>query len=227
MGSNHALLPRVRMEQCLRSAIALAPLQLFPLVNKGAIKTHQTELAGFKENGIVLKNGEFIEVDLLICSTGFYSDLNILPQYKHLIDESSGIQLYRHIIHPDIPDLAFAGFNCNFLHLPMQQIGMIWLLAVLNGDIKLPSREDQLAEIEKMKKWKRDNLLYEPCQGAIVGTKVFSYIDEILGDLHVNPNRKSNLFLEWMAPYSCSDLSRVIQESKDYFSKQRKKLKST
>jgi dimethylaniline monooxygenase (N-oxide forming) len=115
-------LTRCRMEAELRSAVAVAPEKFYTYIKEGKLHPHHSEVSGFKENGIVLKNGEFIEADVVIAATGFTFDLNMLPNHKHLIS-SDGIHLYRHMIHPDLPDLAFVGFNHGFVHLPTTELG--------------------------------------------------------------------------------------------------------
>ncbi len=37
---------------------------------------------------------------------------------------------------------------------------MLWVLAVLQGDIKLPTREEQLKEIEHIRAWKEKSNLF-------------------------------------------------------------------
>jgi len=149
--------------------------------------------------------------------------MKILPEEYRKLIRSDGLHLYKHIVHPDIPDLAFAGYNHGFLHIPTVEIGMMWVLAVLRGDLKLPSREKQLQAIEKEAKWKELNLLYEPTRCAQVGPRFFSYMDDILGEIGVSGNRKNNFISEILVPYRSSDYKNCQQESLQYFSKGKKK----
>jgi len=53
------------------------------------------------------------------------------------------------LLHPEVPRIAFAGFNHGFMHVPAVEIGMLWLSAVLTGDLTLPSAEEMQQSMEK------------------------------------------------------------------------------
>src|SRR5690606_35688142 len=105
----------------MRSAIALAPAGYFPAVIAGAIEPHRGEPVAFEPDGLRLADGRLLAGDLVILSTGAAS-----PRFPFLADhhravleaDADGVQLYRHLVHPAIPRLAFAGFNHGFLHVP-------------------------------------------------------------------------------------------------------------
>ena len=131
------------------------------------------------------------------------------------------MQLYRHVLHPDIPRFACAGYNHGFMHVPAAEIGMIWLCAYLNGDIVLPDRDVMLRCIEATREWKRKHINYEPSRSCAVNTRFQQYLDIMLQELGVSPYRKMpNLFAEIFAQYGAEDYRGVFDE---YLKKSKKR----
>ena len=98
------------------------------------------------------------------------------------------------------------------MHLPLLQLGMCWLLASMKGVVRLPSKELQLKEIARVKKWKRENMLFERTRASCVGPRVFSYFEELCGDLGVSTLRKSNVVSEYLMPYSAGDWNGIRED---------------
>jgi hypothetical protein len=124
-----------------------------------------------------------------------------------------GVQLYRHLIHPRIPNLAFVGFNHGFLHVPAVEIGTLWLCAHLVGELELPSVEQMEQDIAQIQQWKNAHIHFEPMRGCGVNVRYQQYIDILLRDLEVSPYRKMpNVFAEIFDTYNCSDYKNVLEE---------------
>ncbi len=200
----------------LRSAAALAPETYYPLVAEGRILPYHTELAGFSTEGIVLGDGREIACDLAILSLG--SEMPSFPflpeKYRQLLEaEPDGAQLYRHLIHPRIPRLGFAGFNHGFMHVPAVEVGTLWLCAVLRGELELPPVKEMEESIERVRAWKRQHIGFEPMRSCAVNTRFQQYIDILLQDLGVSPYRKlPNIFAEVFARYGAWDYHGVVEE---------------
>ncbi|MFT7459154.1 MAG: dimethylaniline monooxygenase (N-oxide forming), partial [Planctomycetota bacterium] len=112
------ILPTHPMVRDLRSAAAMSPEDYFPYIAEGKILPIQSELEGFTENGLKLKDGSILECDQVVLCLG--SEAPSFPfledKYRQILEaEIDGIQLYRHLLHPRIPNLAFAGFNHGFM----------------------------------------------------------------------------------------------------------------
>ncbi|MGR8947404.1 MAG: flavin-containing monooxygenase [Gammaproteobacteria bacterium] len=206
----HSLLPD------LRSALALAPINYYAYIASGAITPHHTEVKGFDENGLLLSDGSSVPCDAVVLSTGSKKPAYkfLAPEYRELIErEPDGTQLYRHMLHPGIPSLAFAGLNHGFMHVPSAEVGALWLCELLDGRLELPSEAEQLATIEKIRQWKRDNIHFEPSRSCAVNTRFQQYNDIILKDLGINPYRKMpNVFAELFGGYGADDYSGLVNE---------------
>lgn len=199
----------------MRAASALAPDDYFPFVIRGKIQPHRGNVLGLSKNALLLDDGREIPCDLVILAIGHKSPgFPFLPEpYRSwMATESDGTQLYRHLVHPRIPRLAFAGFNHGFLHVPGVEIGTLWTAAVIRGDLKLPSPEEMERSAEKVQSWKRENSLSEPSRAYGISTRFHQYLDTLLTDLGLDPNRKKHPILEWVSGYIADDYRDVLEE---------------
>jgi dimethylaniline monooxygenase (N-oxide forming) len=210
-----ALSPSAPVPYEMRSAAALAPDNYYPHVAAGRIEPHRGEPAGFTARGLVLKDGRELPCDLAILSTGFKSPrFPYLPaEHRALLEsEPDGAQLYRHLLHPQIPRVAFAGYNHGFLHVPAVEIATLWLCALLRGDLALPGPAEMARRIDDIRRWKREHILFEPSRGCATSTRFHQYLDVLLADLGVKTDRKRNPIAELLAPYTAADYDGVIAE---------------
>lgn len=210
------VIPKHNFLPDLRSAGALAPERYYPLVAEGQIQPHQGEVAGFLRKALKLTNGCEIPSDLVVLSLGSQTpSFPFLPEkYRRLLEsEADGAQLYRHLIHPRIPRLGFAGFNHGFMHIPAVEIGTLWLCAVLRGEIQLPPIDEMEQAIEHIREWKRSNIQFEPSRSVATNTRFQQYIDILLKELGVSPYRKlPNVLAEIFGRYGSSDYKNVREE---------------
>lgn len=199
----------------MRSALAVAPDHYYPLVAKGRIEPHRAEPIGFGPRSLKLSDGSEVPCDLVVLSTGYESPTfpYLPPKYRAMLEgEHDGPQLYRHLLHPRIPRLAFAGYNHCFMHLPSVEVSMLWLSAHLRGDLELPPIEEMERCVEEIRSWKRANTLHEPSRGCGVSTRFHQYMDVLLKDLGMNPYRKSNPLSELLSTYVAGDYAGLVPE---------------
>jgi dimethylaniline monooxygenase (N-oxide forming) len=203
----------------LRSATAMAPVNYYRFVASGAIKPHHSEVEGFDRTGLLLSNGESIDADVVVLSVGSATPVfPFLPSHIRSIieNENDGVQLYRHLVHPAIPRLAFAGYNHGFMHVPAAEMGALWLCALWRGDIELPSAEIQEQSIDRIREWKRLHINYEPSRACAVSTRFQQHIDGLLCDLGVSPYRKlPNVIAEIFARYGGADYAGIVEDVLD------------
>ncbi len=202
-----------------RSAAAMAPEFYYPFVADGKIVPVHAELEGFTEQGIRLRDGSVIECDQVVLSLGSESPrFPFFPKpYRQMLEaEKDGVQLFRHLLHPRIPNVAFAGFNHGFMHVPAAEVGMLWLAAYLDGDLQMPSAAEMGKSIAHILQWKRQNINFEPSRSCAVNTRFQQYIDIILKDLGLSPYRKlPNIFAEAFSQYGAADYEGLIEEYRD------------
>ncbi|MGR8918855.1 MAG: flavin-containing monooxygenase [Gammaproteobacteria bacterium] len=202
--------------QDLRSATAMAPRDYFPRVAAGSIVPARGEIAGYTRDGLRLGDGREIPADLVVLATGSGSPrFPFLPaRFRELLEsEPDGVQLYRHVLHPSVPRLAFAGYNHCFMHVPAAEVGALWLGAVLRGDLELPPAAEQLASIERIRAWKREHITFEPSRACAVSTRFQQYLDAMLRELGLSPYRKlPNVFAEGFMRYGAADYAGLVDD---------------
>lgn len=200
----------------LGSKTALAPEKYLPLVATGKIIPHQATLKSFTRNGIILGNGKSLSCDMVLLCLGFDTpQFPFLPQkYRDMLEkDNDGAQLYRHMIHPRIPRLAFCGFNHGFLHVPTVEIGAQWICACLKGEMQLPAIDEMERSMARTQQWKRAYVNYDPARSYSTSTRFHQYIDVLLKDLGVSPYRKMpNVFAEVFVRYEAADYKGITEE---------------
>ena len=224
------LIPEHKILMDFRSSGALGPENYYPLVAEGKILPYHSEIDCFSHETVQLKNGRVIPCDIVVLSTGYLTPtFPFLPdQYRSILEaEKDGPQLYRHLIHPRLPRLAFAGFNHGYMHVPTVEIGTQWLCAYLRGELELPSVEQMERSIQNVRKWKRENIKFENARSCAVSTRFQQYIDTLLMELQVSPYRKlPNPFAELFSRYEAADYKGVYEEYERKKSKRTAPLKT-
>ena len=215
----NTLIPRHKLTGDLRSAAALTPRDYFRLVADGRVEPCHGEISHFSGQAVHLQDGRNIPCDQVVLCVGTEKPrFPFLPEkYRRLMEsEDDGVQLYRHLLHPDIPRFACSGYNHGFMHVPAAEVGMLWLCAYLAGDIRLPERREMIRCIENTREWKRRHINFEPSRSCAVNTRFQQYLDIMLLELGVSPYRKMpNLLAEIFAQYGAPDYRHVFEE---YFS---------
>lgn len=217
------LRPRHRLLLDMRSALALEPTGYFKAVAAGQIEPVHAEVLGFGEEGLRLRDAETggereLDCDLVVLSLGSRTPVfPFLPaEYRALLEgEHDGPQLYRHLVHPRIPRLAFCGYNHGFLHIPLVEVGAVWIAALLAGELELPSVAEMEATIDRVRAWKREHVTFEPSRGCAVATRHQQYLDILLQDLGLSPHRKRNPFAEVFIRYGAADYAGVLEEHQE------------
>ncbi|MEP7133662.1 MAG: NAD(P)/FAD-dependent oxidoreductase [Chloroflexota bacterium] len=210
------LVPKHKILMDFRSSGALGPENYYPLVAEGKIFPYHSEIECFSRDAVQLKNGLVIPCDLIVMSVGYLTPtFPFLPkQYRNLLEaEKDGPQLYRHLIHPRIPRLAFAGFNHGYMHVPTVEIGTQWLCAYLRGELEVPFSQEMEQSIENVRNWKRANIKFENARSCAVSTRFQQYIDILLMELDISPYRKlPNIFAELFSRYEAADYKNIYEE---------------
>lgn len=211
-----AVLPEHPFLFDLRSAAALEPPGYFGRVADGRIEPHRAELERFTADGVRLSDGSAIACDRVVLALGSEAPrFPFLPETirASLEAEPDGVQLYRHLIHPRLPRLGFAGLNHGFMHVPSAEVGAEWLACLWRGELELPPVEEMERSVERIRAWKRANITFEPSRSCAINTRYQQHLDILLQDLGVSPYRKlPNVVAELFARYGASDYAGVGEE---------------
>ena len=125
---------------------------LYNLIRQGRITAHRTEIASFTHDGVALRDGDTLTVDRVVFGTGWKSDYGYLPDeaVEALGAEDDGFYLYRHMLHPDLPNLVFVGRASTFASVLTYSLQARWLDEAIAGRVALPGRTAMLAEILRL-----------------------------------------------------------------------------
>lgn len=186
--------------------------EVYQLMLEGKIANRQGQIKAFTTTGIQLENGDHIDCDTVIFGTGYQSNYAFLPDAFKKSQDVDGVYLYRHIFHPDLPNMAFIGRAATFSNSLTSHLASVWLVHLLKGTFQLPNRELMLAEIQAIKDWKRSFMPAISNRSTVIKLHMTHFHDELLRDIGVNPYRKSNVFSEWLTDYRPTDYKEVMSE---------------
>ena len=118
----------------------------FEAVRKGDITLHRGGIREMTENGVVLDDGEHIELDAVLFATGWRSDYSFLSAelQSQLGFGDDGIYLYRQMVHPNTPGVAFIGYASTVSNVLAYAMQAHWLAGLIRGRHQLPPVSDQL-----------------------------------------------------------------------------------
>jgi dimethylaniline monooxygenase (N-oxide forming) len=210
------VLPDERIEIDIFNLDFLPRKEVYQLIKQGIIKTQRTQIKAFTKTGIELENGSHLDCDVVIFGTGYKSNYSFLPESFKKSQEADGVYLYRHIIHPDLTNMAFIGRAATFSNSLTSHLASAWLVHLLKGKFQLPDREQMLAEIEAIKQWKRGFMPAISSRATVIKLHMVHFHDELLRDMAVNAYRKKNWLLEWFSDYRPADYLEVLSEITDH-----------
>ena len=167
-------------------------------------------------DAIKLSNGKSVKADLVICATGWKHDYSFLA--ADLLDriyDDDGMHLYRHMVHPQLPDMAFVGGVQGINSATLFAIQATWVAACFSGRLALPGAQQQLDEIESLKAWNRKFVTSRPNRSQILNLHQLPYIDDLMTDMGLKKQRKPFL-LDQFLPYESVDYADVVGSSQPH-----------
>jgi cation diffusion facilitator CzcD-associated flavoprotein CzcO len=189
----------------------------FPMVNSGQITPILDEIAEVKEKSLILKGGKEIPCNVLIAATGYKPIRAFVPKALKDAKEKDGLWLYRNMIHPEHPRLVF--LNCEtttFTNITTASIQARWVVELLAGRHKLPSKGNMQKSIQETQAWKRETMPNAAgARAYMIQTHQVHYYDQLLKDMGASIRRKRGNFLskavkECFDPYRPRDYDTII-----------------
>jgi len=145
-----------------------------PLVVDGTIKVNKAGFSHLEAGKICYKDGNFDEVDMIMCCTGYQDTFEYLE--KELEQPRINVRtLYKHCIHPNYKNLGFCGWARPASGgIPIASELQARLFAgVLAGRIKLPERSKLLKLIEEDKAY--EDARFDKSPGVNTVVSFFDY----------------------------------------------------
>jgi hypothetical protein len=167
------------------------------------------------ENHVLLSNGETLEADLIVCATGQHFALpffgeEIMRELRCGMLSPPGtvkLALYRFILPPTVPNLAFNGYADLLFTLSAHTLTANWISDVFLGEIDLPSQSNMLAIAKKTVEW-----IFELRYNPNLTFMEFAYIDPLLTDMKVSVYRAGHFVSEYFATWNPTRLAGIQGE---------------
>ncbi|NJL62709.1 MAG: NAD(P)-binding domain-containing protein [Methylacidiphilales bacterium] len=186
------MVPEVKMDKALTCNGNLAPDGFYEYINSGKIQAIKSSITRFLPNGVELANGKKINTDVVIFGTGFTQNISFLQEkYRDLLmNENGDFRLYRTILNPDVPNLAFIGYNSSFFCPLTSEVAAWWLLEYIKGNLLLPSPSQIHQEIDTEFTWIKRNLPKDLPIGTCVLSFSYHHLEDLIEDMGLDLHRK-------------------------------------
>jgi dimethylaniline monooxygenase (N-oxide forming) len=181
-------------------------------VKAGEVNWKVGAIDSLQSDGAVLKDGEKVEADTIICGTGFQKDYSIFDDatQEKLNVEADGLWLYNHTIPTNVDNLAFVGSELAVIsNISGYGLQAGWLSKFWTGEINA-NKDDMESEIKDTKAWKRKWMPATPSRSSLVLLHQIHFYDRLLRDMGHKVGRKSNILSEWFMPYESRDFDGVL-----------------
>ncbi|MDF5710327.1 MAG: NAD(P)/FAD-dependent oxidoreductase [Nostoc sp. S4] len=172
--------------------ISVLPPNFRKHLRSGKIRTFKTAIARLMPGGVELATGEHLPADIVILATGFRQDIPFLEEKYHqlIIDNQNIFHLYRHLIHPDIPQMGFVGYNSSFYCQLTSEIGARWLAEYVKGNLVLPSNSAMYDEMATEWQWSKTYWNYIDNNGTCIAPFHLHHIEQLINDMGVKSHKK-------------------------------------
>jgi len=201
--------PEIPIEVDLFTGGQILTYEYRNMLKAGQVQGILGSIAHFVEDGIVLTDGTQIPADVVIYGTGFGKSYAIFDKdtQEKLAVQRDGLYLYRNIIPPAVPDLAFVGSEVStFNNILTHGLQAVWLRQVLTGEMHLPKASAMHQIVEKEQAWKRSWMPASSARASIWQLHMMKYHDNLCKDMQVACRRKGwNIISEFFVPYSAAD----------------------
>jgi len=210
------MVPEHRIDQ-LECSISIAPPGFFKNIHTAKIQPIKTSIARFIPGGVELANSQQISADVIIFGTGFTQLIPFLSEkYRQMLINEEGIfQLYRHLIHPEIPQMGFVGYNSSLYSQLTAEVGAWWLVDYVKGDLSLPSTGEMYQELAAELDWMKSRFPTVVYGGNCISTFSLRHVEQLIKDMEANNNLKIwKGISQVMLPIDISSFHKLRQELK-------------
>ena len=215
-GTRVSLVPKLPVEiDAFGESTQVPKSEFFQLARRGTINLHRTVVERFTTDGLVLANGETLNLDIVIAATGWQTDFSFIAPdvWTRLDSGDDGFYLYRHVMNPNLPGLFFIGRASTVSSILTYSLQARWLARVVAGKLELPSVDKMQGNIQEMKTWKQSWMPFSSARSARLIAHTQHYHDELVKDMGLNPLRKTGFFApvkELIFPYEPRDYAGVV-----------------
>lgn len=197
------MVPDEPIERLVNCMLGLATDGFYPAIRDGRIAARKAGVRALHAGAVELDTGERVRADTVVFATGFRQEVPFLDEgVRQTVQDEAGVfHLYRNLVHPDVPRLAFVGYNSSLYSQLTSEIGARWAARWFMGELRLPPRQAVLREVRARWEWVRANRPQGTASGTCIVPFNFHYIDDLLRDMGARTVRRPlNRFREVMLP---------------------------
>lgn len=158
-------------------------------------------VAHLEAHRVVFADGTSAPVDHIVCCTGYQLRFPFLNE-SILKPDEYGVELYKHVFHPERPSLAFIGMcMVGGAVFPLAEMQARWVARVFSGQAALPSTAEMRYAIRRQ----RNQLIQLGADPMRV--QPAEYVDDLAGLIGVRPNLLRHPGLIWFllnGPFTAS-----------------------
>lgn len=208
------LLPDQPFDSIANCSIGLTSDGFYERAASGQLRLEQGEVVGFERDGVVLNSGKKVPADLVVFATGFRQSVPFFGPdlVGRLRNEAGWFQLYRNVLPPDVPNLAFVGYNPSLFTPFTSELAAHYAAEHFLGRLRLPKVEAMKAEIARHQTWLRERAPQGHSSGTCIIPFSFHHADELMRDLGLRTRRTRNPIAEFMAPFNPGIYRGLAQE---------------
>ena len=162
----------------------------YAALGAGRIRARKTTIDRLEPGVAVLADGARLGVDTVVYATGFEVSLPFLSEAVRadVFDADGMLRLYRNVLPPALPSLAFVGFNSAISSPLAAEVASHWLAAHWGGRMALPSpaamHDHVAAELAwRMERWPETT---RGLRNACVGLQ-HHYMDALMREMGREP----------------------------------------
>lgn len=210
------MVPQHRIEDQISCSLGVAPEGFYEKVLAGSIKAQQTEIDRFDGDKLYLRNGQVLQPEVVVCGTGFSQGLPFLEErYRNkIIDEKDGFQLFRNILHPDVPQLGFVGYNSSLFTTLTSEIAANWLVKYAGNELQLPTQQEIAKDMRYMREWRNSGRpIASEFSGSCVAPFNFMHIDQLMRDMGLRTKATRWAPYEFFKPINPKDYRILLQQA--------------
>ena len=208
------LRPDGPLETIARSTVSMVSDDFFDFLTDGKIVLQKNEIAELTPGAAVLKNGDAIPADYIICGTGWDQQTRFLPEavLKAVTDHDGNYLLYRAAVPVGVSKLVFNGYNSSFYSQLTAEVGSFWIGEYMAGNLQLPPKEQQRASVMKRLQWMEQRTDGKHCKGTNIVPFSLHHIDALMEDM----NMKLPAFLrlrQWLRVVEAHQFEPLVGEA--------------
>ena len=179
------LRPRARIEETVHCATSIETPGFYKAIHDGRITLVRGSPTAYGPGQLQVGVAS-LPADLVIEAVGWEQALPFLDAGARaaLVGADGQYRLHRMILNPDLPGLAFIGFNSSFITPLSAELGAHWYARYLARSLaRQPDAAMMRASIDNQLAWKRQRPVAAGFGGLCVAPYHHAHFDELMRDM--------------------------------------------